>query len=133
MTYRGVNALAEAFNSLFKAELVRNKRPWKDTDDLEVTVTEYVDWFDRRRLNGQAGLIPPVELEDTYYRRNPAPTTVSASVPRLHWTRHETVVGECERSLGPTSCHYRPSVRGESRPARGLSARRGAGPRVWWG
>ena len=32
------NALAEAFNSLFKAELVRHKGPWKNIDDLEIEV-----------------------------------------------------------------------------------------------
>ena len=78
------NALAEAFNSLFKAELVRNKGPWKNIDDLEIAVAEYIDWFNHRRLHGQIGLIPPVELEDTYYRHNTAPTTVEASVPSLH-------------------------------------------------
>ena len=36
-------ALAEAFNSLFKAELLRNKGPWKSTEDLEIAVAEYVD------------------------------------------------------------------------------------------
>ena len=36
---------AEAFNSLFKAELVRNKGPWRDINHLEVAVAEYVDWF----------------------------------------------------------------------------------------
>ena len=30
------NAMAEAFNSLFKAELVRNKGPWRGLDDLEI-------------------------------------------------------------------------------------------------
>jgi putative transposase len=78
------NALAEAFNSLFKAELVRNKGPWKNIDDLEIAVAEYIDWFNHRRLHGQIGLIPPAELEDTYYRQNTAPTTVGASVPSLH-------------------------------------------------
>ena len=78
------NALAEAFNSLFKAELVRNKGPWKSIDDLEIAVAEYIDWFNHRRLYGQIGLIPPAELEDTYYRHNHAPTTVGASVPSLH-------------------------------------------------
>jgi putative transposase len=34
------NALAEAFNSLFKAELVPNKGPWKNIDDLEIAVAE---------------------------------------------------------------------------------------------
>jgi putative transposase len=57
------NAMAEAFNSLFKAELVRNKGPWKGIDDLEVAVAEYVDWFNHRRLHGELGLIPPAEYE----------------------------------------------------------------------
>ena len=78
------NALAEAFNSLFKAELVRNKGPWKNIDDLEIAVAEYIDWFNHRRLHGQIGLIPPAEHEDTYYRHHHAPATVEASVPSLH-------------------------------------------------
>jgi transposase InsO family protein len=49
-------ALAEAFNSLFKAELVRNKGPWKSIDDLEIAVAEYIDWFNHRRLHGEVGL-----------------------------------------------------------------------------
>ena len=60
------NALAEAFNSLFKAELVRNKGPWKGLDDLEIAVAEYIDWFNHRRLHGEIGLVPPVEYEDTH-------------------------------------------------------------------
>ena len=78
------NALAEAFNSLFKAELVRNKGPWKSIDDLEIAVAEYIDWFNHRRLHGEIGLIPPVELEQTYYRHNPAATTVNAAVASLY-------------------------------------------------
>lgn len=78
------NALAEAFNSLFKAELVRNKEPWKSIDDLEIAVAEYVDWFNHRRLHGEIGLIPPAELEDTYYRQNTASPNVEASVASLH-------------------------------------------------
>jgi len=38
------NAMAEAFNSLFKAELVRNRGPWKNIDELEIAVAEYIDW-----------------------------------------------------------------------------------------
>ncbi|WP_229738471.1 IS3 family transposase, partial [Isoptericola cucumis] len=62
------NALAEAFNSLFKAELVRNKGPWKNIDDLELATAEYIDWFNHRRLHGEIGLVPPAELEDNHYR-----------------------------------------------------------------
>jgi putative transposase len=78
------NALAEAFNSLFKAELVRNLGPWKSIDDLEIAVAEYIDWFNHRRLHGEIGTVPPVELENDYYRHNTAPATVEASVGSLH-------------------------------------------------
>ncbi len=78
------NALAEAFNSLFKAELVRNKGPWKGIDDLEIATAEYIDWFNHRRLHGEIGLIPPAEYEDNFYRHNTAATTVAASAPSLH-------------------------------------------------
>ncbi len=60
------NALAEAFNSLFKAELVRNRGPWKGIGDLEIAVTEYIDWFNNKRLHGEIGLVPPVEYETNH-------------------------------------------------------------------
>ena len=62
------NAMAEAFNSLFKAGLVRSRGPWKNIDDLEIAVAEYIDWFNHRRLHGEIGLIPPVEYE-TQHRK----------------------------------------------------------------
>lgn len=55
--------MAEALNSLFKAELVRNKGPWRDIDHLEVAVAEWVDWYNHRRLHGEIGHVPPVEFE----------------------------------------------------------------------
>jgi putative transposase len=57
------DAMAEAFNSLFKAELVRNRGPWNGVNDLELAVAEYVDWYNHPRLHGEFGLIPPVEYE----------------------------------------------------------------------
>ena len=78
------NAMAEALNSLFKAELVRNKGPWKSIDDLAIAVGEYIDWFNHRRLHGEIGLVPRIEFEQTYYRHSPATTTVNAAVPSLH-------------------------------------------------
>ncbi len=66
------NALAEAFNSLFKAELVRNRGPWKNIDELEIAVAEYIDWFNYRRLHGEIGLIPPVEYEALHRSTAPA-------------------------------------------------------------
>jgi putative transposase len=78
------NALAEAFNSLFKAELIRNKGPWRSIDDLEIAVAEYVDWFNHRRLHGEIGLVPPAEFEDAYYRHHTAAATAEAALPSLY-------------------------------------------------
>lgn len=57
------NALAEAFNSLFKAELIRNKGPWTGINDVEIAVAQYIDWFNRRRLHGELGHVTPAEHE----------------------------------------------------------------------
>jgi putative transposase len=71
------NAMAEAFNSLFKAELVRNKGPWQGIDDLEIAVAEYIDWYNHRRLHGELGLFPPVEYEALHHTHQPAGQTAS--------------------------------------------------------
>ena len=69
--------MAEAFNSLLKAELFRNRGPWSDIDDLEIAVAEYIDWFNHRRLHGELGLVPPVEYETNH--RNPSLTEATRS------------------------------------------------------
>ncbi|MGH3490688.1 MAG: IS3 family transposase [Actinopolymorphaceae bacterium] len=81
------NAMAEALNSLFKAECIRNPvmRPeggWKSVTDIEIAVAEYVDWFNHRRLHGEIGLVPPTEFEANHwanittqhYPQTPVPT-----------------------------------------------------------
>jgi putative transposase len=69
------NALAEAFNSLFKAELIRNKGPWRGIDDVEIAVAEYIDWYNHRRLHGELGHVPPVEYETSHQPATPAQQT----------------------------------------------------------
>ncbi len=64
------NALAESINSLYKAELVRNKGPWRGLEDLELATLEWVDWFNHHRIFHQIGRIPPAEHEENYYRHN---------------------------------------------------------------
>lgn len=72
------NALAEAFNSLFKAELVcnRHKGPWSGIDDLEIAVAEYIDWFNHRRIHGEIGYVPPAEYEEQHTVVEPSPEPV---------------------------------------------------------
>lgn len=64
--------MAEALNSLFKAECIRNpvmrpKGGWKSVIDVEIAVAEYVDRFNHRRLHGEIGLVPPAEFEASYW------------------------------------------------------------------
>ena len=67
------NALAESFNGLYKAELIRHRGPWCGLEDVEYATLEYVDWFNHRRLHGEIGMIPPAEFEAIYYdQKEPA-------------------------------------------------------------
>src|SRR5699024_4442177 len=67
------NALAEAFNSLFKAELVRNLGPWKGLDDVEIATAEYIDWFNHTRPHGEIQQYTPVAYEQAHTSpQNPA-------------------------------------------------------------
>lgn len=77
------NAMAEAFNSLFKAELVRNRGPWRSINDLEIAVAEYIDWFNMRRLHGELGMIPPVEKENAYHSTRTQPATAELAIRGL--------------------------------------------------
>jgi putative transposase len=66
------NAMAEALNSLYKAELVRGPRQrrrgmWRGIDDLEYATAEWVDWYNQRRLHGELGHVPPTEYEAAYW------------------------------------------------------------------
>lgn len=72
------NALAEAFNSLHKAELIRNEGPWPGLDHVEYATAEYIDWFNHRRLHGSLGKVPPTEYETTHPGPRPAPVTAGA-------------------------------------------------------
>lgn len=65
------NAMAEALNSLYKAELVRGPRQrrrgmWRGIDDLEIATAEWVEWYNQRRLHGELGHVPPAEYEAAY-------------------------------------------------------------------
>jgi putative transposase len=67
------NAMAEAFNSLYKWELIYPKGPWTGLDDVEFATMGYIDWFNHRRLHGEitddTSYITPAEFEAAYYRQ----------------------------------------------------------------
>ena len=67
------NAMAEAFHSLYKWELIYPQGPWKGLDDVEFATLGDIDWFDHRRLHGEItqdnGYVTPAEFEAAYYRQ----------------------------------------------------------------
>jgi len=79
-------------NSLFKAELIRNRGQWKCIDYLEIAVAEYIDLFNRRRLHGEFGHNTPIEKEDIHYSQTP-------SLDREN--------GSTEASTKPEAWHFR--------------------------
>ena len=62
------NALAETVNGLYKTEVIRQRSPWRNLEDVEFATLEWVDWFNNRRLFEPIGNIPPMEYEQKYYR-----------------------------------------------------------------
>jgi putative transposase len=62
------NALAEAVNGLYKAELIRRRGPWRTAGQVELATAGWVRWWNHDRLHGAIGHIPPIEHEALYYR-----------------------------------------------------------------
>jgi putative transposase len=63
------NALAEPIIGLYKTEVIRQRGPWRNLEAVEFATLEWVDWFNHRRLLEPIGDVPPVELEEAYYRQ----------------------------------------------------------------
>ncbi len=63
------NALAETVIGLFKTELIRQRGPWRNVDDVEFATLRWVDWFNNKRLLEPIGDIPPAEKEGEYYQQ----------------------------------------------------------------
>ena len=61
------NSLAESINGLFKTELIKPRRPWRNANHVEAETAAYLDWFNNRRLYEYCGDMPPVKLERLFY------------------------------------------------------------------
>jgi putative transposase len=66
------NALAEAVNGLYKAEVIRKSGPWRSLEHVELATAEWVDWWNNRRLHGAIGDVPPAEFETNYHQHRAA-------------------------------------------------------------
>lgn len=71
------NALAETVNGLYKAELIHRQGPWRTVEQVELATARWVAWWNRDRLHGACGDIPPAEFEAAYWSRQEAPIAVA--------------------------------------------------------
>ncbi len=70
------NALAEAVNGLYKAELVGPRGPWRTATQVELATLAWVGWWNQRRLHGALDHLSPAEYEALYYREHQQPKEV---------------------------------------------------------
>jgi len=61
------NPMAEALNSLYKAELVFLDGPWRDRAHLETATADWVHWFNTERLHSMLDYQTPAEVEADYH------------------------------------------------------------------
>lgn len=62
------NAMAEALNGTYKAELVRRHGPWRTRTAAEFATIEWIDWYNTARLHTEIGDIPPLEHEAQWHQ-----------------------------------------------------------------
>jgi putative transposase len=62
------NAMAESIIGLFKSEVIHRRGPWRNLDQVEYAVLEWVDWFNNRRLLEPLDYVPPIEYETAFYK-----------------------------------------------------------------
>ena len=74
------NAMAEAINALFKAELIRARGPWRTAPQVELATLEWVWWWNNQRLHSELGYRTPAEVEASQGNSKLAEGTKAADV-----------------------------------------------------
>ncbi|MER5209508.1 integrase core domain-containing protein [Streptomyces sp. NPDC002838] len=67
------NAMAEALNGTFEAELVEMQGTWNDLDQVERAIFQWVTWYNEERLHSALDHAPPAEPERDWWRQQEAP------------------------------------------------------------
>ncbi|GAA3211680.1 IS3-like element IS987 family transposase [Streptomyces thermocoprophilus] len=66
------NAMAEALNGTFKAELIEMQGPWRNVDQVERAIFQWVTWYNEERLHSALDYVPPAEYERDWWRQQEA-------------------------------------------------------------
>jgi putative transposase len=66
------NALAEAVNGLYRAEVIHKSGPWRSLDQVEFATAKWVHWWNHKRLHSAIGNLPRAEFEVLDYRQQEA-------------------------------------------------------------
>jgi len=80
------NALAEAINGLYKAELMHSRTSRMTREAVELATLKWVSWFNHPRLLEPLGYIPPAEAKANYYKQLQA-TEQSSHLDLTHTNR----------------------------------------------
>ncbi|MDL5206362.1 integrase core domain-containing protein [Streptomyces sp. ALI-76-A] len=64
--------MAEALNGTFKAELIEMQGPWRDVDQVERAIFQWVTWYNEERLHSALDYVPPAEYERDFWRQQEA-------------------------------------------------------------
>ncbi|MEU9979298.1 IS3 family transposase [Streptomyces sp. NPDC051014] len=67
------NAMAEALNGTFKAELIEMQGPWKDPAQVERAIFQWVTWYNEERLHSALDYVPPAEYERDFWQSQEQP------------------------------------------------------------
>ncbi|MCX4231196.1 IS3 family transposase [Streptomyces sp. A15ISP2-DRY2] len=62
------NAMAEALNGTFKAELIEMQGPWKDPAQVERAIFQWITWYNEERLHSALDYVPPAEYERDFWQ-----------------------------------------------------------------
>ena len=71
------NALMDSIIGLLKAEVIRQRGPWRNLEGVEMATSESVSWYNNTRLLGAIGHVPPAESEERYHRSQPTLAAVA--------------------------------------------------------
>ncbi|MFC5198167.1 integrase core domain-containing protein [Streptomyces kaempferi] len=53
----------------FKAEIIEHQSLWRDVDEIERAVFQWVAWYNAERLHSALGHVPPDEYEQAHWAR----------------------------------------------------------------